>query len=34
VKPTLDPLIKENYKDKFGAAVGYITAKSVGIKLS
>ncbi len=34
VRPTLDPLIKENYKDKFGAAVGYITAKSVGIKLS
>jgi secreted PhoX family phosphatase len=34
VKPTLDPLIRENYKDRFGSAVGYITAKSVGIKLS
>ena len=34
VKSTLDPLINENYKDKFGAAVGYITTKSVGIKLS
>ena len=26
VKATLDPLIKANYNDKFGAAVGYLTA--------
>jgi secreted PhoX family phosphatase len=26
VKATLDPLINANYKDKFGAAVGYLTA--------
>jgi uncharacterized protein len=26
VAATLDPLIKANYKDKFGAAVGYLTA--------
>ena len=29
VKPVLDPLIKRNYKDSFGAAVGYITANPV-----
>lgn len=34
VKPTLDPLIKKNYKDRFGAAVGYITAAPLGIKIS
>jgi secreted PhoX family phosphatase len=34
VKPTLDPLIRANYKDKFGAAVGYLTADPVGMKLS
>lgn len=33
VKPTLDPLIKRNYKDRFGATVGYITATPAGIKL-
>jgi secreted PhoX family phosphatase len=26
VKPQLDPLVRANYKDKFGAAVGYLTA--------
>ena len=26
VAPTLDPLISANYKGKFGAAVGYLTA--------
>ncbi|MDM0044663.1 DUF839 domain-containing protein [Variovorax dokdonensis] len=26
VKTTLDPLIRANYKDRFGAAVGYLTA--------
>jgi secreted PhoX family phosphatase len=34
VKPTLDPLIKNNYKDRFSAAVGYITAIPVGIKMT
>ncbi|MFC5513973.1 PhoX family protein [Massilia jejuensis] len=27
VKATLDPLVRANYKDKFGAAVGYLTAE-------
>ncbi|MDB5790168.1 MAG: alkaline phosphatase [Massilia sp.] len=27
VKGTLDPLVRANYKDKFGAAVGYLTAE-------
>jgi len=34
VKPTLDPLIKSNYRDRFSAAVGYITAIPVGIKMN
>jgi hypothetical protein len=34
VKPTLDPLIKKNYNDRFSAAVGYITAIPVGIKMN
>ena len=25
VKDVLDPLVKANYKDRFGAAVGYLT---------
>ncbi|MBK5207076.1 MAG: DUF839 domain-containing protein [Polaromonas sp.] len=29
VKTTLDPLIKANYKDKFGAAVGYLTGEQL-----
>ena len=33
VKEKLDPLIKANYKDKFGAAVGYLTGAPQGIKL-
>jgi len=32
VKSTLDPLIKANYKDKFGAAVGYLTGELAQIK--
>ena len=32
VKPILSPLIQKNYKDGFGAAVGYITAKPNAIK--
>ena len=34
VKGTLEPLIKANYKDKFGAAVGYLTAEPAQMKLS
>lgn len=34
VKPTLDPLIRANYKDKFGAAVGYLTAELSQVRLS
>ena len=33
VKATLDPLIKANYKDKFGAAVGYLTCEPAQMKL-
>lgn len=33
VQSTLDPLIRANYKDRYGAAVGYLTADPVGIKL-
>ena len=33
VKDTLDPLIRSNYKDRFGAAVGYLTADPTSIKL-
>lgn len=34
VYKTLDPLIKANYKDKFGAAVGYLTAESAQLSLN
>ncbi|WP_339939893.1 PhoX family protein [Undibacterium luofuense] len=34
VKPTLEPIIKANYKDKFGATVGYLTADPTGLRLS
>jgi hypothetical protein len=34
VKSTLDPLVKANYKDKFGAAVGYLTSEPVQTRLS
>jgi uncharacterized protein len=33
VKNTLDPLIRANYRNRFGAAVGYLTAAPVGIRL-
>lgn len=33
VKATLDPLVRANYKDRFGAAVGYITAEPTAPKL-
>ena len=29
IKATLDPLVRANYKDRFGAAVGYLTGISV-----
>ena len=34
VKDTLDPLVKANYKNKFGAAVGYLTGEVTQAKLS
>jgi secreted PhoX family phosphatase len=34
VKTTLDPLLKANYKNKFGAAVGYLTGELTQTKLS
>ena len=34
VRTTLDPLIKTNYKDKFGAAVGYLTGELTQTKLA
>jgi hypothetical protein len=34
VKPTLDPLVRANYKDRFGAAVGYLTGDPTGVKLA
>ena len=34
VKATLDPLLKANYKDKFGAAVGYLTGELTQTKLT
>ncbi|MGH8781981.1 PhoX family protein [Paraburkholderia sp.] len=33
VKATLDPLVRANYKDRFGASVGYLTADPSGLKL-
>jgi uncharacterized protein len=34
VQATLDPLVRANYKDRFGAAVGYLTADATSIKLA
>jgi uncharacterized protein len=34
VQATLDPLVRANYKDRFGAAVGYLTANPTNIKLA
>ncbi len=34
VKATLEPLIKAQYKDKFGAAVGYLTASPSQMRLT
>jgi len=33
VKPTLDPLVRANYKDRFASAVGYLTADISSVKL-
>lgn len=33
-KTRMDPLLKVNYKDKFGVAVGYLTAESTQTKLA
>ncbi|MCA0325533.1 MAG: PhoX family protein [Proteobacteria bacterium] len=33
VKPTLDPLVRANYKDRYGASVGYLTGAPSGIAL-
>ena len=34
VKDTLDPLIKANYKNKFGSGVGYLTGEATQAKLT
>ena len=34
VKPILDPLVRANFKGRFGACVGYLTAEAAQIKLS
>lgn len=34
VKATLDPLVRANYKNRFGSAVGYLTADVSSVKLS
>ncbi|MCV2349516.1 PhoX family protein [Paucibacter sp. Y2R2-4] len=34
VQAQLDPLVRSNYKDRFAAAVGYLTAETTSVKLS
>jgi len=34
VKSTLEPLLNANYKNRFGAAVGYLTGEATSVKLS
>jgi uncharacterized protein len=34
VQGTLDPLVRANYRDRFGATVGYLTADPAAIKLA
>jgi secreted PhoX family phosphatase len=34
VKPALDPLVRANYKDKAGAAVGYLTSTPMQLRLA
>nr|WKF62270.1 hypothetical protein HUO10_006803 [Paraburkholderia busanensis] len=33
LRDTLDPLVRANYKDRYGASVGYLTADPVALKL-
>jgi len=33
IQNTLEPLIRANYKDRFGAAVGYLTADATSLTL-
>jgi hypothetical protein len=33
VKTTLDPLVRANYKEGYGASVGYLTADLTAVKL-
>ena len=34
VKATLDPLVRANFKDRYGASVGYLTADAAQFRLS
>ncbi len=34
VQATVEPLVRANYKDRFGSAVGYLTADSTGIRVA
>jgi hypothetical protein len=34
VQATLEPLVSANYKNRFGAAVGYFTAEASSIKMT
>jgi secreted PhoX family phosphatase len=34
VRDTLDPIVRANYKDRYGAAVGYLTAEATSIRIS
>lgn len=34
VQAALEPMVRANYKDRFGAAVGYLTADLTSMKLS
>jgi hypothetical protein len=33
VQPTLDPLVRANYNNRYGAAVGYLTGMPVSSNL-
>ncbi|MBB5503626.1 hypothetical protein HDG37_007868 [Paraburkholderia sp. MM5384-R2] len=33
LRDTLDPLVRVNYRDRFGASVGYLTADPTSIRL-
>jgi uncharacterized protein len=34
VEAALDPIVRTNFKDRFGATVGYLTADASSIKLA